>query len=85
MTITSNQCRAAREILRWSRDDLQNVSKVGRETIGNFERGDFKTSDRTIIDLERAFKSAGIEFINDEAGEGVKLLNGKKPKKSKTK
>ncbi len=37
--ITPNQCRAARELVYWSREDLQKKTKLARETIGNFERG----------------------------------------------
>jgi transcriptional regulator with XRE-family HTH domain len=84
MAITPSQCRAAREFLRWSRDDLEEISKVGRETIGNFERGDVNPTPRTVIDLERAFENAGIRFIDDEESEGVRLLKKKtKPTKKK--
>ena len=85
MTITPKQCRAARELLGWKQEELQKRSKLGVETIGTFERGTANSTTRTLDDIRRAFESAGIEFVNDEAGEGVKLLNGKKPKKSKTK
>ena len=78
MTITPKQSKAAREMLGWSRDDLQEVSKLGRETIGNFEREIGNATARTLIDLQRAFEGAGIEFINDKAGQGVKLLGSKK-------
>ena len=81
MAITPIQCRAAREFLRWTRDDLEEISKVGRETIGNFERGDVNPTSRTVIDLERAFENAGIKFIYDAEGEGVKLLKKNKAKK----
>jgi len=81
MAITPIQCRAAREFLRWSRGDLEEISKVGRETIGNFERGDVNPTPRTVIDLERAFENAGIKFIHDAEGEGIKLLKKNKAKK----
>ncbi len=83
MTITPKQSKAAREMLGWSRDDLQEVSKLGRETIGNFEREIGNATARTLIDLQRAFEGAGIEFTNNEKGEGVMLLR-KKNKVKKT-
>lgn len=78
MTITSNQCRAARELLGWTQGDLQRKSKLGIETIGNFERGIGNQTSRTLDDIKRAFEGAGIEFIDDQKGKGVKLLDGKK-------
>ena len=78
MTITSKQCRAARELLGWTQGDLQKKSKLGIETIGNFERGIGNQTGRTLDDIKRAFEGAGIEFIDDQKGKGVKLLDGKK-------
>ena len=74
MTITPNQCRAAREMLKWRREDLQKITKLSRETIGNFEREISKPTSRTLIDLRKAFEDAGIEFINDDKGEGLIVL-----------
>ncbi|MFT6332153.1 MAG: hypothetical protein ACJAW3_000481 [Lentimonas sp.] len=62
-------------MLKWSRDDLREISGLGRETIGNFEREFGNATTRTQIDLKRAFKDAGIRFENDDEGQGVKLLN----------
>jgi transcriptional regulator with XRE-family HTH domain len=81
MTITPIQCLAARELLRWRREDLQEITKLGRETIGNFERKISSPTVRTLLDIRKAFENAGIEFINDEKGEGVKLLKKNKSKK----
>jgi len=81
MTITPIQCRAAREMLKWRREHLQEITKLGRETIGNFEREISSPTVRTLADLKKAFENAGIEFVNDEKGEGVKLLKKNKSKK----
>ena len=83
MTITSNQCRAARELINWTQADLQKKSKLGIETIGNFERGTGNPTQRTLDDIKRAFEDAGIEFIEDEKMEGLKSLKKRKVKKSK--
>jgi transcriptional regulator with XRE-family HTH domain len=73
MTISPIQCRAAREMLKWSREDLQKITNLSRETIGNFEREISSPTIRTLFDIRKAFEDAGIEFINDDKGEGVKL------------
>ena len=36
--LTSSQCRAARALIDWSREDLAAASKVGLRTIVDFER-----------------------------------------------
>ena len=74
MTISPVQCRAAREMLKWTRDDLQKITKLSRETIGNFEREISSPTIRTLSDLKRAFVDAGIEFVNEENREGVILI-----------
>ena len=77
MVITSKQCRAARELLGWTQEDLQKKSKLGRETIGNFERGIGNQTLKTLAEMQKAFEKSGIEFISDKDGEGVKLLSKK--------
>jgi transcriptional regulator with XRE-family HTH domain len=77
MTITSNQCRAARELLNWTQADLQNKSKLGIETIGNFERGTGNPTQRTLDDIKRAFESSGIKFVIGDKEKGVILVEKK--------
>ena len=81
MTITPNQCRAARELADWSRDDLQKKTKLARETIGNFERGNGNLTMKTLEILKTTFESAGIEFIDDGDRLGVVILKKKIEKK----
>ncbi|MFT6077310.1 MAG: transcriptional regulator with XRE-family HTH domain [Myxococcota bacterium] len=77
MTITPEQCRAARELLGWTQGYLQKKSRLGIETIGNFERGSSNPTDRTFYDLTKAFEDAGIKFIDDEIQIGATLLKKK--------
>ena len=77
MTITSNQCRAARELLNWTQADLQKKSKLGIETIGNFERGAGNPTQRTLDDIKRAFESSGIKFVIGDKEKGVILVEKK--------
>ena len=74
MTITPNQCKAARDLLDWKQTDLQKKSKLGRETIGNFERGIGNQTIRTLADIRRAFEEAGIKFVDDKEKLGVVIL-----------
>ena len=73
--ITSAQIRAARALLDWSRETLSKESGVGisalmrLETSGGVPGGNIKTFDA----VQRAFESAGIEFIGTpEQGAGVR-------------
>ena len=74
LIITPNQCKAARDLLEWKQSDLSEKSEIGTTTIADFERGYRKLTSRTLKELKRTFEDAGIEFIDDEKGEGVKLL-----------
>jgi transcriptional regulator with XRE-family HTH domain len=71
--ITPNQCKAARDLLGWKQSDLSEKSSIGESTIADFERGARIPAARTMRDIKAAFEDAGIEFINDEAGIGIKL------------
>lgn len=63
MLILSAQCRAARGVLGWSREDLSIRSGVSHRTIAAFELDTADPRTRTIEDLARAFEEAGIEFF----------------------
>ncbi len=73
MIFTSAQCRAARELLKWKQQDLAKIVQVTEATIGRFERDLTSPALRTIRDIKFAFEEAGIIFLNDEEGVGVKL------------
>ncbi len=72
MQLTAPQCRAARALLDWSRDQLAEASKVALRTIVDFEREARSPHRATLEALQRALEAAGVEFTN--GGEpGVKL------------
>jgi transcriptional regulator with XRE-family HTH domain len=71
MCITSAQCRAARALIDWSREDLARASHVGSRTLVDFERGARQPHRRTLVDLRRALEEAGVVFIDEnEQGNG---------------
>ncbi|MCX5581515.1 helix-turn-helix domain-containing protein [Kaistia terrae] len=74
MSITSEQCRAARALVAWSQDQLALASAVAKTTIANFETDKRAPYDRTLLDLQRALEAAGVEFIPENGGGvGVRL------------
>jgi transcriptional regulator with XRE-family HTH domain len=82
--LTPEQCRAARAILGWSRDDLARRSKVSAGTVVAFETGGSDAKVSTLQKLRKAFTDAGIVMIEDSApsldgGAGLRLRKGWKP------
>ena len=74
MTVTPEQCRAARAFLNWSQSKLAEASGVSRETIINFERDSHTPHASNLNALIKAFEEAGITFLADKGkGPGVRL------------
>nr|WP_246681782.1 helix-turn-helix transcriptional regulator [Methylobacterium sp. L1A1] len=74
LTISSAQCRAARALLGWSREELAEASKVSRAAIADFETDKRQVRERTVDDLREALEAAGVEFIPaNGGGAGVRL------------
>ena len=75
MSISSEQSKAARALIGWSRRELAEASQVAERTLIDFERGARAPHRRTLTDLRRALEEAGVVFIdqNEEGGPGVRL------------
>ena len=76
MSISSEQCRAARALLDWSQQELACHAKVARKTIADFELGQVKPYPRTLRVVVAALEDAGVSFLPPEdriAGAGVRL------------
>jgi hypothetical protein len=74
--LTSPQIRAARALIRWSAEDLSRHSSVSLRTIRRAELAEWQTSMTAANDLavRHALESAGVEFIDENAGgPGVRL------------
>ena len=74
--ITGLQIRAARSALRWSVVDLSDRSGIAVRTIKRLEPADGVPPSRssTLVDVQRAFEAAGIEFIGTpDDGPGIRL------------
>jgi transcriptional regulator with XRE-family HTH domain len=72
------QIRAARALLGWRQEDLAKASGVGIATIQRIERSnELMVSGyvSTLVRLQRAFETAGVEFIGSDeiGGYGLRL------------
>jgi transcriptional regulator with XRE-family HTH domain len=83
MSITSEQIRAAKALIRWSGENLAEASGVSLSSIRRIEALDGlpkSQSLRILMAIKTALEGAGVEFIGTpEDGPGVRL------KKSSTK
>ena len=76
MSLTSEQVRAARALLRWEQRDLAEASGVSLPSVKRLETqpGALAAQERTILELRKALEKAGIEFIKENGGgPGVRL------------
>jgi transcriptional regulator with XRE-family HTH domain len=79
MTFSREQCRAARALLGWTQEQLEEATasagaKVAKKTIADFEAGNRTPYERTLADIRRALESAGILFLAENGeGPGVRL------------
>ncbi|WP_420346431.1 helix-turn-helix domain-containing protein [Pelagibius sp.] len=68
--ITGPQCRAARAMLGWSREELAERSSLHYITLCNFELGHNALKPASLRLLRLTFVSAGLLFIDADAGGG---------------
>ncbi len=75
--LTSAQVRAARGLLGWSQGELANRAGLGFATVQRAERhfGTIKGMVETVLKLQQALESAGVEFIDGDQDKrpGVRL------------
>ncbi|UFN49040.1 helix-turn-helix domain-containing protein [Roseomonas sp. OT10] len=75
MTLTPEQCRAARALLDWTQDQLAERAAVSRSTVRSFEGGQHELQRATGTAIRRALEEAGVSFLEPDAegGAGVRL------------
>lgn len=77
MSITLEQCRAARGLLGWSQARLCEAAKVSPATIANFEAGKRIPIANNLAAIRTALEGAGAVFLDDDefvpGGKGVRL------------
>lgn len=81
VSISPQQCRAARALIGWNQEDLALRAHVGVSTVRDFERirDNHVTATETLEKLRAALEAAGVEFISAgkasgrDGGDGVRL------------
>jgi transcriptional regulator with XRE-family HTH domain len=76
MTITGTQIRLARIALRWSVEELSEVTKVSTSTIKRIEAADGipSSTHANLMAIQSALETAGIQFIGTpDKGPGIRL------------
>ena len=74
MPVTSAQVRMARAALDWTVRDLAQATGLHRNTISNIEVGRYAGDQNTLELIEKTFRAAGVEFIEENGGgPGVRL------------
>jgi len=63
--------------------DLAKATGLHRNTISNIETGRYVGDPATIAVIEAAFRSAGVEFIDENGGGPGVRLRKRTPKRSK--
>jgi transcriptional regulator with XRE-family HTH domain len=74
MTISPQQCKAARELLKWTLLDLGYRARVSEKTVSRFEAAQRIADVNKVEAIRRTLEAAGIIF--DEDGR-VRLREGK--------
>jgi transcriptional regulator with XRE-family HTH domain len=69
--MNSQQCRAARALLKWSQTQLADASGVSLSAVNDFEIDKRQPRSDNLAAIRRALESAGVEFIPARNGKGV--------------
>ena len=74
MTISSDQCRAGRALVKMNQTQLAEASNVSLRSIVHFEKGERTPVPNNMAALRSALEAAGVEFIDrNGGGPGVRL------------
>ena len=74
MTISPEQCRAARGLLNMSQADLAKAAGVAQSTVADFERGARMPIPNNLTAIRSTLEAAGIDFIDPNGGgQGVRM------------
>lgn len=77
MSLTPAQCRAARALIEWSREELAAAASVAVRTISDFEAGRREPIRATMAAMRGALEAAGVIFVDENGeGPGVRLRKG---------
>ena len=74
IVISPAQCKAGRDLLGWTQQDLKEYSGVSANTIATFEKGSRSLTIKTMEKLVDAFYRYGVRFENNSNEVVVRLL-----------
>ncbi|MBK3797848.1 helix-turn-helix domain-containing protein [Azospirillum brasilense] len=82
VTLSPEQCRAARGLRGLTIEQLAEATKLTRKTLSDFENGKTTPQPRTLRDIVTALEQLGVEFIAEgelspDGGAGVRLRKEK--------
>jgi transcriptional regulator with XRE-family HTH domain len=80
MPIRGVQVRMARAALNWTVQDLAARAQISKNTVTAVEAERTDTHATTLAAIERVMTDAGIEFLTDKTGVGVRLLTRRRRK-----
>ena len=63
--------RAGRALVGWSQDKLALEAGLARATVAAYEQGRGYASPESLRRMQRTLEAAGVQFVRDEAWEGV--------------
>jgi transcriptional regulator with XRE-family HTH domain len=69
--MNSQQCRAARALLKWSQTQLADSAGVALSTVADFEIDKREPRSDNLTAMCKAREGAGVEFIPAKSGKGV--------------
>lgn len=80
MDMTGSQCRAARALIEWSRDQVCAESGVAVQEIADFEAGRVDPGETSRQRLYHALTAAGAVFLEEgpDGGVGVRLKHSRR-------
>jgi transcriptional regulator with XRE-family HTH domain len=68
MIISPVQFKTARQLLKWTQEDLASRSRVSPTAIAILERGVARPLAAKVSAIQTALEDAGVEFTTDEPG-----------------
>ena len=66
--MSPEQCRAARNWIEWSQDELAKAAGVGLSTVRDYEKGKRTPIGNNLAAIQRALEGMGISFSENGIG-----------------
>ena len=77
MPISPAQCRAARALLGWTREQLAVRAGKGYRCVANFESESRAVRSETLNVIKISLEAAGVVFVEENGDVGVRMRKGR--------